>query len=232
MNRLVLFAPLLAVTACTQQVDGNYRGQPLAVLSGTMRSERTTPLVDPQVSLVWVQQSQMWDATAAEQVDAAGKFPSFALSVYSPPPDDAYDLMEGERYTVGLLAVGEASTDFTDPRSWYGVDFNQVVVYLPDGTQADGALEAMLHGAQPPGFHVYRVKRLTEVERQGVLDCINALPQPPNAMGPTDKDIFTVCGGDSNDELYPVATDLDALFDVEIVAEQDILTIFNTMPHW
>ena len=46
------------------------------------------------------------------------------------------------------------------------------------------------------------------------------------------REVYLQCGGAGNDELYPVDTDLATQFDVEILADQDILTIVNHLPHW
>jgi hypothetical protein len=223
---------LPAVSACTAQADGQYQGQALATLSGTLDSQRSTPIQDPEVSLVWSHYGEMYDLIGAEKVDAKGLLPQFSLSIYDPPPAEFTDVIDGESYTVGLVAVGSTTTDFTQADQWYGTDFDRVVVYLPDGTKPGGTLEAFLHGAQTPGFHVYSVKRLTEAERQARLDCVNALPDCCSGPSLPLREAYATCGGLGNDELYPVDTDLDTQFDVTIVAEQDILTIVNKLPHW
>jgi len=221
------------LAGCTSQADGNYHGQALATLSGTLHSTRSKALEHPQVALVWAEQRMMHEMVGAEKVDAEGLFPQFKLTVYNPPPDEIYDEFDGERYTVGLVAVGTPTSDYTQPTQWYGVDFDRVVVYLPEATKVGGVVEAFLHGPQTAGFHVFTVKRLTEQERQAVLDCINALPGVPGPGGSLPyREVFEKCGGDSNDELHPVSTDLETPFDLTIVDDQDILTIVNHLPHW
>src|SRR5262249_56385759 len=103
--------------------------------------------------------------------------PQFQLAIDAPPPaDNIEELFEaGEHYAVGVVAVGTTTTDYTVATQWYGVDFDRVVIYLPEATRPGGILEAFLHGSQSAGFHVYSVKRLTQPEREAALACLNAL---------------------------------------------------------
>lgn len=225
-----LVAAVLVLSACDAQVDGDHKGEVLASIEGALRSERTSPLPDPEVAVVWAKASMMNGLVGAERVAAEGLFPQFELSIYNPPPDDMLDDLDGEKYGVALVAVGSEGTDYTVRTDWRGVDFDRVVVYLPEATVPGATLEAFLHGPQTAGFHVYTVHRLTEDERQQRLACVNAIPRNGGML--TTFEIYSQCGGAGRDELDPAAADLGTLFDIAIVEDASIVDLINRSPRW
>lgn len=229
MSRLVIVATL-TLAACDAQVDGDHKGEVLASIEGALTSMRASPLPEPEVAIVWAKLSMMNGLVGAERVAAEGLFPQFQLSIYSPPPDDQLDDLDGELYGVGLVAVGTEGTDYTRHTDWRGVDFNRVVVYLPEDTKPDKTLGAFLHGPQTKGFHVYDVHRLTEAERQQRLACVNMIPSNGGML--TTYEIYSKCGGAGRDELTVAPLDLDQLFDIEVIEDADIVELINRSPRW
>jgi hypothetical protein len=218
------------VPACDSQVDGEHQGTVLATIQGSLETHRVSPLPQPEVALVWAQASQMGKLVEAERVSAEGLFPQFKLSIYTPPPDDALDALDGDRFGVGLVVVGTPDTDYTARTGWKGVELQHVVMYLPAEPAEGSTLGGFLHGANTKGFHIFDVKRLTEPERQQRLACVNAIPHNGGML--TQHEIFTQCGGAGNDELTRSATDLDTLLDVAIVEDTGIVDLINSLPHW
>lgn len=227
MRSLLVAAALLA--ACDSQVDGDHQGEVLATLEGALRSERAVPLPDPEVAIVWAQNSMMGNLVGAETVEAEGLFPNFTLSVFSPPPDAVLEEIDGEHYAIGFVVVGSVGTDYRVHTNWHGVDYDRIVIYLPEDTAVEGTLGYLLHGAQPAGFHVYTVKNLTEPERQAKLDCINMRAQGSMI---SSHDMFKYCGGNSGDEIYPAPADLETQFDIAIVEDASIIDLINNQPRW
>lgn len=221
---------LVAVTACDAQVDGDHNGDVLATVQGTLHSARMQTLPDPEVAVVWAARSKMGGVVGAEPVAAEGLFPHFQIAIYSPPPADWTDEFDGDEYGIGFVVVGTSETDFTSRSQWYGVDLARVVVYLPKATQPGSTIEGFLHGPAAAGFHIYSVKRLTEVERQERLACVNMIPHPGRMLD--SHDIFTNCRGAGNDELDPTPADLETVLDIEIVEDTDIVDLINSLPRW
>lgn len=233
----VAASALFTFAACDAQVDGDHQGDVLATITGSLTSVRAQPLAEPEVAIVWAKRSMMHGLSGAERVAAEGLFPQFQLSIHSPPPADILDQMpetEGESYGVGFVVVGTEGTDYTVRTDWYGIDYDRVVIYLPEDTRPQRGLEGLLHGSQGAGFHVYRVYRLTEDERQERLACVNRIIQE-GGQGSQFLPLFesySQCGGLGNDEFYPIATDLETPFEAQIVEDADILDLYNKTPRW
>jgi hypothetical protein len=228
--RSIVVISILVAAACDAQVDSDYPGPVLATIEGSLRTQRMQSLADPEVAVVWAKLSRMNGLVGADRVAAEGLFPQFRLSIHTPPPDDELDELDGERYGVALVAVGTVGTDYTKQTNWFGVDFERVVVYLPQDTLAGKTLEAFLHGPQSRGFHVYSVHRLTEEERAQRLACVNQIPHPGRMLSMFD--IYSRCGGAGRDELNALAADLETRFDIEIVEGDDIVDLINRSPRW
>jgi hypothetical protein len=223
----------LPLAACASQVDGDHQGEVIATMHGSLSSTRTSPLPDPEVSLVWLKPSEMSRISGAEHVEAEGLVSQFTLSIYSPPPDDILEMhafLENRPVGMGLVVVGSATTDFTSKTEWRGADLDHMVLYFPEAPPADSALTAFLHGPPPTaGFHLYTVTRLTEDERQQRLACVNALPH--EGMSFDWAQVYRECRGAGNDELDPAPEDLDTLLAAEVIEDGAIVKLINDMPH-
>ena len=232
MNHKLLLMTL-PLAACASQVDGDHQGEVIATMRGSLSSTRTSPLPEPEVSLVWLKPSEMSRISGAETVEAEGLVSQFKLSIYSPPPDDILEthaFLENRPIGMGLVVVGSTSTDFTDKTQWRGADLDHMLLYFPEAPPADSALTAFLHGPPPTaGFHLYTVKRLTEEERQQRLDCVNALPR--DGMTFDWAQVYRECRGAGNDELDPAPDDLDTLLSAEVIEDGAIVKLINDMPH-
>jgi hypothetical protein len=233
MTSKLLLMTLPVVAACASQVDGDHQGEVIATMRGSLSSSRTSPLPDPEVSLVWLKPSEMSRISGAEHVEAEGLVSQFTLSIYSPPPDDILEMLaflENRPIGMGLVVVGSTETDFTNKTEWRGADLDHMVLYFPEAPPADSALTAFLHGPPPTaGFHLYTVKRLTEEERQQRLACVNALPR--DGMSFDWAQVYRECRGAGNDELDPAPEDLDTLLSAEVIEDGAIVKLINDMPH-
>lgn len=223
----------LPLAACASQVDGDHQGEVIATMHGSLSSTRTSPLPEPEVSLVWLKPSEMSRISGAEHVVAEGLVSQFTLSIYSPPPDDILEmngLLENRPFGMGLVVVGSTTSDFTDKTQWRGADLDHMVLYFPEAPPADSVLTAFLHGPAPTaGFHLYTVTRLTEEQRQQRLACVNALPH--QGMTFDWAQVYRECRGAGNDELDLAPEDLDTLLGAEVIEDGAIVKLINDMPH-
>lgn len=220
------------VAACDAQVDGDHQGEVLATLEGTMHTSASTPTsIAIDVSVVWVIGSGGTSFVGSDHVEVQGSLPSnFSLSVFSPPSDDVLSDWDGIKFGAALVAVGPAGEDPTRWQAWRGVEYDRVLVYLPEAPPAGSAVAGLLHGTPTAGFHLYDVRRLTEAERQERLACGTQLYLDLGYM-PSRAEMFAACGGDSNDDLTLAADDLDTQLSIEII-DQFGLDEFNALPMW
>lgn len=232
--KLLLLSVSMSLGACASQVDSDHQGEVIATMRGSLESQRSSPLPDPEVSLVWLKPSEMSRISGAEHVVAEGLVSQFTLQIFSPPPDDIMEMhafLDNIPFGIGLVVVGTTATNFTSMTDWRGADLDHMVLYFPEAPPEDSALTAFLHGPSAPtaGFHLYTVKRLTEEERQARLACVNAMPH--DGMSLDWVHIFRDCRGAGNDELDPAPEDLDTLLDAKIIEDGDIVKLINGMPH-
>lgn len=220
----------LCVAACGSQADGDFQGEVLATLGGSLRSVRASPLPDPEVAVVWTQRSKMGGLVGAEKVSASGLFPQFTIEIFNPPPADILEELDGDLLAAAYVVVGSVDTDYTSYTGWRGVDLDRMLVYLPQPTTPGSTLEGFLHGPQDAGFHIYAVHHLTPEEYQARLDCVNAIPHPGRML--SEHDIYTVCGGAGRDELTATPGDLDTQLDGEIVEDDGVIELINKLPWW
>lgn len=222
---------LLAVTGCDSQVDGDHRGEVLAALEGQMHTTTTRTTASADVSVVWTIGSGGTSFVGAETAQVDGMLPSnFTLSVFTTPSADVMSDWDGIRFGAALIAARPQGVDATAWQQWLGVDNNHVLVYLPEAPPVGSAVAGLLHGTPTSGYHVYDVRRLTEAERQQRFDCISKFFNEQNRE-PTRAEIFSLCGGDGNDELWPSADDIDTVLDIPVVDEFG-LDEFNGLPRW
>ncbi|MDQ3365207.1 MAG: hypothetical protein M3680_07250 [Myxococcota bacterium] len=221
--------PLLVLpfAACDSQVDGGHKGEVLARLEGTMHATEPRPSVQADVSVVWVIGSGGTAFVGADHVEVEGTLPSsFQLSVFTPPSDEQMFEWDGIRFGTAFVAATPPGEDPQTWQQWLGTDMDHVLVYLPESPPADSDVAALLRGTPSPGFHLYSVDRVTEAERQERLACRNQLD-----FAATLPEVFAACGGTANDDLIPLAADLDTLLSIEIVPQFG-LDEFNRLPSW
>lgn len=230
MTRIPLLL-LFTVAACDAQVDSDHQGQILAELQGDMHTSTARTTTTADVSVVWTIGSGGTSFVGADQAQTQGMLPNhFTLSVFTLPTADVMKEWDGQTFGAALIAAGPQGVDPTDWQSWYGVDMNHVLVYVPQQPATGSTLAGILHGTPAVGYHLYDVKRLTDAEVQQHYDCITQF-LADNHREPTTAEIFSVCGGDGHDELWPSAGDLQTELDIEIVDSFGIPE-FNELPSW
>ena len=235
MPRLVVAViACLASAACDPQVDSDHQGEVIASLSGSLTNKRATPLPKAEVSVVWARRSMMGGLVGAEKVEAEGLFPTFRLSIYSPPPDsslDGFDVAEDGQYGIAYVVVGTPETDYDALVGWKGVDLSHVLVYLPQDAADGSTIAGFLRGPVTKGFHIYDVHQQTEPERQAHLDCITELYRELHTM-PTQHQEFVACPGTDRDDLTLAPADLDTELSIDIVEDTGFVDLVNALPHW
>jgi hypothetical protein len=152
LRAYVLATAILGLAACGSQADTNYRGEPLATLSGTVESQSGSAASGPMdAALVWAQvefspnaqliQSINW---VGESAPVSGQFPaSFTLDVYLPPPSSviiACPSSSGHVAVANIVAVPA------------GVNINSSNLVQSVVGEAEQSLLLYLDSDQPAGW--------------------------------------------------------------------------------
>lgn len=230
----VAAACLTTAAACDAQVDSEHQGEVLASIQGSLTSKRAMQLPQAEVSVVWARRSIMGGLVGAEKVEAEGLFPQFHLSLYSPPPDSSLDGFDGPsdgQYGVAYIVVGTPETNYTQMTGWKGVDLSHVLVYLPEDAADGSTIAGFFQGPVAKGFHIYNVKELTTDERNARYACITQLAATISGM-PTQHEEFVACPGTDDDSLTIAPNDLDTELAIDVIEDDDIVALINSLPRW
>lgn len=190
------FASVLAAAGCASQAGTSYRGEPLAVLRGSVEASTSSATASPPAplaaALLWNGLRPNADAKASvsrrqvgTSVPVTGQFPAqFALQVYTPPPEGALFTCfaaqpdrPGSIATARIAAVLEGtSTTTLKQTDLYGYVSDFLVVYvdadLPAVSDCPG-------GALTKGYHLFR-----SVPTEDKPGCIRQAPDDPSCNGP------------------------------------------------
>jgi hypothetical protein len=226
MSRLG-FVLLASLAACDSQVDGDHQGTPLAQVGGSVRNERTQPVNDAEVVVLWQNTQGSPDLVAIDSVEVEGSFPAqFTLSIFEPPADTLLNDFNGVKVGVAYIVAGEVGTNYDsqDGAGVLGAEENHLLVYVPQGVPADSDASYILGGTPAPGFHIYHMRKLSETEQAERSSCVEGLS--PDAGIP---EIFESCGGFPQfDEFEPLETDLATPLDIELIDDLADLEL----PNW
>lgn len=223
---------LTVLAACSSQVDGDHRGQPLAQLSGSVENSRLNPTAATEVAAVWEVTSGSPDFVGGEAVEVTGNFPAqFELAIYVPPDAILLNSWNGVQVGVAYILAAPAGTDYTDgeglAENMLGMDIDHLLVYVPADVPADSFASYKLRGTPKAGFHLYGVKRLGDEERAARQACIEDLPSEPRDEA--EKAMYTQCGGDYfHDDMLPLEADLDTLLHIDLVDDPSSIDF----PNW
>ena len=162
---ILLALPILP--ACDDNVDADYKGEPLVSLRGEvlMPADDATPAGDLEVVLAWQHFASDGDYVIVEKVEVGGSFPAaFDLDVYNPPPEATFNHAgEGEAsVAVGIIVAVPTGTDTVDEGAIEGVVEGHVLVYAPADTGGDAELSAFLGGPLTAGFHLLQLIPATD----------------------------------------------------------------------
>lgn len=150
-----------ALLGCSAQVDGEYQGEPLATIRGTVTSTRGALEADQPVvaAVLWYVQTpadQIEPKFVGDRVSVRGSFPAnFTLDIFNPPPKVAEMTMNYDFEQMGIsLPIGTPLGIWTgfvvalDPRAKdddikaediLGIDISHTLIYLEDsGATWDG----------------------------------------------------------------------------------------------
>jgi hypothetical protein len=132
--------------ACDAQVPGDYPGQPLATIRGTVRNEATSPPESAKLVLRWHFENEAdQDQPVYEAIEVDGVFPaSFSLDIFVPPPERTFGRLDGlddspSEHRVALAVIEiypEATTRYVRENaiSWEERHFVQ---YAPEDVPGD-----------------------------------------------------------------------------------------------
>jgi hypothetical protein len=230
MNRITLLAVALS-GACASQVDGDHQGAVLATLEGTVHAPRMMT-TKADVSLVWVYGRAGIGLIGKDPIEVEGELPSsFTISVFSRPADDMMRAWDGERAGGAYIVAHHKGTDAKDWDNWLGVDYEHVVIYVPEAAEPGSAIAGLLRSTPEAGFHIYNVRKATEAEYRAQLDCWNRLYQQTGET-PSVAEQFAQCGGDSHDPLTSSDLDLDTQLGIEILDHPFGVVEINKLPRW
>jgi hypothetical protein len=167
-----ILAALPFAAACSSQADTQYRGEPLATITGTVQPQANVPPPGPSnVALLWAEDCYGPNAKPAEcaprrhlgtHVPVQGQFPaSFTLSVYTPPPDERMIDCGPGRIAVAVIAVvkQEADTSNLQMSDIVGATIEFEVLYADRdiGSVRRGApCDGILPGPISAGYHLAR----------------------------------------------------------------------------
>jgi hypothetical protein len=216
---------LSTLAACDSQVDGDHQGNALANLTGTVANQRTAPIDDAEVVILWMNSAGSPDIAAAEAVPVAGNFPAeFQLAIYEPPIDALINDYGDSRMGVAFVVSADPGGDIiNDEESVLGMDPNHLLVYLPEDVVAGSIVATILRGTPAAGFHIYDVGHLSEAEQQSRQACEDSLGDP------SIQELFDACGGfPPFDDFLPAPADLATPLEVDLVDDLDQLDI----PNW
>lgn len=202
----LLSLSLLAGAACDAQVDSEYRGEPLATLSGEVVALASTSAVN--ASLVWSNFAQNGDTYLAAEAPVSGEFPAqFTLDVFLPPPtellnhfaEDADEVALGLAYVVAFPQDYDATTGETPETPW-GISAGHVLAYVPADLPAGSSAAEFAGAALTAGFHVLEVVAADDpacAQTEG-YDCLRPAP-----AGLSTSITITIDEAAATEELAP-----------------------------
>ena len=160
LRSLLLLLVLAALSGCGAPLaDTSYEGEALLTLEGTVRYD-SIPVTDGpmRLAIFWARHGVATPGGRVSTVEQAGLtrgfFPArFALSIYTPPPDDVLVPADGAgRYALGLLGAYidvDQNAHFSADRDLFvGGAVQSAVLWVPEGA-ADSSF-----GSLGAGFHL------------------------------------------------------------------------------
>lgn len=181
----------IASSACSSQVDPDYRGEPLAVITGAVSSDEVQ--LDGLVPVLgWYDFARQEDDSAEDKSDAQpallqeveteGVFPNrFTMRLYDLPPEGAlFPARDGEpAMALGMIFAAKRDADWSErfgarPEWLAGAAVNYMVLYLDGSTLPDGPAARFFGMQLDRGFHLIEVRERTEQEVAEKLACEEA----------------------------------------------------------
>lgn len=181
---VVVALPVFA--GCSAQVEPTYRGEPLAVIQGTIVTEGREAPSDIDVAVLWFgsMKGPGWEPKlVGTKIPVQGSFPArFTLSLIEPPPDDAKLIIplgpqEGQWYWQGMVVALRSGADGRNlrPSDILGIDTQHLLFYY-DGTAAlyPGDLTARNPGGlEPEGYRLVGGDLATREAVSASMKCIH-----------------------------------------------------------
>jgi hypothetical protein len=197
MTRAPLIALALFVAACEPVAASSYRGEPLGVVSGTIRSDFQTSPPPAEVILLFLNWRTDPGTVVASREDASGQFPAgFTMALYTPPPaaglntlPRAIDAVQepnigfawivvirqgaappGRRVLTHADVKGLASGDVLG----WAQDF--VVAYLDQRAEPGTFAAQILGDTLDAGFHLMRAQSKPASDAAAINECMQTMP--------------------------------------------------------
>jgi hypothetical protein len=219
------------LAGCDSQVDGDYQGEVLATLDGTMHApQATSAKVD--VAIVWALGRAGIAFVGTDHAEVEGSLPSsFTISVFGTPTEEMMKAFDDGMLGGGYIVAYPRGNDPKDWQSWLGVDFDHVLVYLPEDVTAGSGMAGRLRSTPTAGYHVFSSRKITNEEHSEQLACWNMLSTQLGRT-PTEAEVFAACAGDSHDPLLPTELDLGTTLSIELLDHPFGVPEYNRLPRW
>jgi hypothetical protein len=185
---IVLLAALAGASGCELQAGTDYRGEPLARISGTITSSVDDPPSTLRPLLSWSNVANPGGVSfALEEAPVVVEFPAqFSFELFRPPLDEGInDYTEGgahpdeARVGVAHIAAWPAELDpSSDERpAIYGVAENYLLVHVDRDVQPGTVSAEILGGEIEAGYHLMDVIESGEPGCQDdAYDCMRLSP--------------------------------------------------------
>jgi len=184
----------LCAAACSSQVDPEYRGEPLAVITGAVSADEAG--VDGLVPVLgWYNFGRSEDEDDGDhtpallhEVQVEGEFPNrFTMRVYELPPEKAVaPASDGEpAVAMAMIFAADPDADWSEgfghgdseaegdkwPEWLAGAAINYMVLYLDGPTRPDGPAAQLFGMPLAKGYHLVEVQELTPEEQDERTAC-------------------------------------------------------------
>ncbi len=173
-----LTTSLVLGIGCDAQPDGDYQGEPLITIKGTITAFAGA-LDAVEAALIWWQEEEGSPTIPWTTVPVAGSFPaSFTLDIYTPPPDDVMVVLPESPpgtplVTMGIPGMVRAGAQAGDPSAVLAVSSEYALLY------AEGPLDWPVIGHVSRGYHLLRFD--STLAKQCLEDAIAAGATPEDA---------------------------------------------------
>ena len=181
---LLLLSGLAASAGCDSQAGTDYRGEPLALVLGTMTSEVDDAPAEMEALLLWnVEAGSEQDHVVTDRLQVSGGYPAeFGMELFDVPDDDALNQFGDEsRFGVAYILALPAGYDLeSDEAPAVMGAGSHVLAYVESDIEPGTTAERILGGALEAGYHLMTWLPAEDpacvTRHDGVYDCL--LPEP------------------------------------------------------
>lgn len=168
---LLMGSLALTVAACGSHADGNYTGEPMATLTGTVTNKTAGTPKHPRLLLLWVNFAASPDVVEGQSIEVATTFPAtINMPILLPPKEEALNDFTKKGSLTKENRVGSAAiivyNDLNnngkadgESEPFVGGCEDYMVVYLEKDVLMGSLSSRFVHGTLTAGYHLMRVER-------------------------------------------------------------------------